>query len=96
MSKQIACESLSFSRSGYITDFITFKLNPFLGDLQEEQFKKEFGKDGSTSVPLLEDDAKKVFVMVDADKSLGDFGKCFSRCWQHETELGAGNMRDSW
>jgi len=35
----------------------------------EEQFKKEFGKDGSTSVPLLEDDAKKVFVMVDADKS---------------------------
>ena len=38
---------------------------------QEEQFKKEFGKEGTTSVPLLEDDAKRVFVQVDQDKSLG-------------------------
>ena len=39
--------------------------------IQEEQFKKEFGKEGTTSVPLLEDDAKRVFVQVDQDKSLG-------------------------
>ena len=45
--------------------------HPSMAPSSQEQFKKEFGKEGTTSVPLLEDDAKRVFVQVDQDKSLG-------------------------
>ena len=38
----------------------------------EEQFKKEFGKSGTTSVPLLESEPKRTFLEVDADKTLAN------------------------
>lgn len=54
----------------------------------EEQFKKEFGKEGTTSVPLLEDDAKRVFVQVDQDKSRSITFKEFLE-WQREQLVAA-------
>ncbi|CAK9112499.1 Probable calcium-binding protein CML25 (Calmodulin-like protein 25) [Durusdinium trenchii] len=54
----------------------------------EEQFKKEFGRPGTTSVPLLESEPKKTFLMVDSDKSRSISFKEFLE-WQRKQLIAA-------